>query len=506
MNDLLGPWFILGGYALSFVLLWIAGRLESRTATGSTVCHALCGITASGTTLYWLSVGTDSGVPLLLWCVVPLVVTAVIMWRGWHQRNWIERLAASTEPSFGIVPARGRAVGLDHPDPGPRRTTVEFEHRGHRLLGIEYSTNPPREGDAFAPLGRVAEEIDSINAVVELRIPAVPALTISPRTKAFEPDFFTPFEDARITRNAFGWLRPDTALDTVDIDPEFDRRFSVSTSDPEFAAALLTGEVRELIMNDLWFRVHDVGFHRDAIWTTDTGGLTEDRMFGNARRLAMLVATVPAPLWEVWAGNIEFHSVAAGSDTGYDAWTDTSGGVRAAVNRRREAADRQPVTSTSLTARSLIASALLAVGIVPVANSAATLIGLAPHVQLTVTDISEGGTRRCINTTGGLSCTTDRSRVGGTYERDGATHATTAAWIGGLPHRGDVVEIMIGPFWGHPGYQNRFDVVFDLVLGLVAPLLGYYLVKRTYLPRPSRRARKIRKYTAERSASTPDNL
>ncbi|GAA3537776.1 hypothetical protein GCM10022222_21760 [Amycolatopsis ultiminotia] len=499
MEDLFGPWFIVGGYLLAFVLLWIAGWTERRSRAASVVCYVLCGIAVSESTLYWLSAGTDSDLPQLLWYAFPLVVTALIAWRGWHQRNWIERLGAAAEPTFGVLPHRGHAVRLDHPDPGPRRTTVEFGHQGHRVLGIEYSSNPPREGEAFAQVGRVAEELDSINAVVELRIPAMPALTVSPKTGAFEPDFFTPLEDARITRNVFGWLQPDATMHSVEVDPEFDRRFSVHTSDPEFAAVVLAGEVREMIMNDLWFRVHQVAFHNDAVWTTDTGGLTEDRLFGNSRRLAMLVAAVPAQVWEVWADDREFHEVAARSDTSYDAWFGKRGGfVRTPVNRRREAADRQPVTSVSLTARSLIALGLLAMGIGPVGNSAAALTGLAPHVQLTVTGMSAGGTRHCINTTGGISCSTDRPSVQGTYESDGATLETTAIWRGELPSRSDVVEIMVGPLWGHPGYQTGswFDAFYEFVLCLLYPLLGLYLARRTYRPRPPRRVRKMRRRLA----------
>ncbi|WP_033291172.1 hypothetical protein [Amycolatopsis jejuensis] len=499
MDDLLGPWFIVGGYLLSFALLWLAGWAERRNPTVSAVCYALCGIAVSETTLYWLAAGTGSDLPQLVWIAFPLVITALIAWRGWHQRSWVNRLGAGSEPTFGFLPHRGRAVPLDHPDPGPRRTTVEFTHQGHWLLGIEYSSNPPREGESFAGVAKVAEEIDSVNAVVELRIPAVPALWISPKQGAFEPEFFTPFEDARITRNHFGWLRPDTAVDSVEIDPDFDRRFTVMTSDPEFAAAVLTGACREMIMNDLWFRVHEVAFHGTAIWTTDTGGLTEDRMFGNSRRLAMLAAAVPAPVWEVWGGDRDFHDLTTRSDPSYDAWFGKRGGfIRTPVNRRREAADRQPVTSISLTMRSLIALGLIALGFGAVGNSAAALTGLAPQVQVKVTGIGAGGTRHCINTTGGFSCSVDRASIRGTYEEDGGTREISADWLGDLPSRGDVVELAVGPLWGHPGYQSgiRSYAALDLLIGLIWPLVGLYLAKRTYLPRPPRRVRKMRKTLA----------
>ncbi|MFI5605986.1 hypothetical protein [Amycolatopsis sp. NPDC051903] len=492
---MLGPWFVVGGYALAFVLMWIAGRAERRSPVASAVCYSLSGIAISEASLYWLSAGTGSDVPQLLWYAFPLVVTVLVMWRGWHQRNWVKRLDSVDEPAFGFLPHRGVAVALDHPDPSPRRATVEFTHNGHRLLGMEYSTRPPRENEVFAAAGQVAEEIDSVNSVVELRIPHVPALTISPRTGAFEPEHFTPLEDARITRNAFGWLRPDTTFGSFEVDPEFDRRYSVSTSDPEFAHAVLTGEVRELIMTDLWFRVHQVAFHGDALWTTDTGGLTEDRMFGNSRRLAVLAAAVPAPVWETWAADRDFHTAATRSDTSYDGWSGKRGGfIRTPVNRRREAADRQPVTSTSLTVRSLIALGLIALGAGPVGNSVAAITGLAPQVHLAVDNISAGGTRHCVSTTGGLSCSADRPSVRGTYTDDGGIHQVSADWSGELPRRGDVVEVMVGPLWGHPGYQigSRTYAVLDFLICLLYPLVGLYLAKRTYLPRPPRRARRMR--------------
>lgn len=500
MDDgLLGPWLIVGGYALAFVLMGIAGRLERRSPVASAVCYSLAGIAISEASLYWLSAGTDSDVPQYLWFVFPLIVTALIMWRGWHQRNWISRLDAVDEPTFGFLPHRGRAVALDHPDPWPRRATVEFTHNGHRLLGMEYSTQPPRENEVFAAAGKVAEEIDSINSVVELRIPNVPTLTIASRTGAFEPEHFTPFEDARITRNAFGWLEPDTTVDTFEVDPEFDRRYAVTTSDPEFARAMLTGAVREMFMTDLWFRVHQVAFRGSAMWTTDTGGLTEDRMFGNSRRLAMLAAAVPAAVWETWAGDREFHAVATRADTGYDGWFGTRGGfIRTAVNRKREAADRQPVTSTSLTARTLVALGLIALGAGPVINSAAAITGLAPQVQVKVDNISGRGPRHCVNTTGGLSCSADRPTVHGTYPDDGELRQVSTDWSGDLPRRGDTVEVMVGPLWGHPGYQtdSRTYAVLDFLVCLLYPLVGLYLAKRTYLPRPPRRVRRMRERLA----------
>lgn len=497
-DELIAPGYFFGGYALSFVLLWIASWAERRSAITAAIFHALCGITVSLTTLYWFS--ASMSVPQWAWYGVPLAVAALLTWRGWHQRHWAKRVDSSGEPSFGFLPRHGLAVPRDHPDPWPTRSAVEFTQHGHRLLGIEYSTESPYRDENFTRKSKLAEELGSICSVVELRIPNVPALTIAPKTKAFAPEHFTPLEDMRITRNQFSWLRPDTTLHEFEVDPEFDRRFSVYTSDPEFAREMLTGEVRELLLNDRWFRVHQIAFREDAVWTTDTGGLTEDRMFDNSRKLAMLAAAVPAAIWDKWANDRQFRSVATSADTRYDAWIGKRGGfLRTPLNRRRDARDRQPVTSISLTARTLIALALIAIGAGPAANSIAVLTRLAPQVEATVSGVNEGGTRHCVTTSGGMSCTADRATVTGTYEEDGVSHEITADWPrNDLPARGAVVEVAIGPFWGHPGYQvgSRYAVT-DLLGSLIWLLPGLFLIKRTYFPSTPRRARKRREAVAK---------
>ncbi|WP_406640530.1 hypothetical protein [Amycolatopsis sp. WGS_07] len=495
--ELIVPGYLFGGYALALVLLWIASWAERRSAITAAVFHALCGITVSLTTLYWFSASTS--VPAPVWYGVPLVAAALLAWRGWHQQRWGNRVDASAEPSFGFLPHHGLAVPRDHPDPWPRRATVEFSQHGHRLLGIEYSTESPYRDENFRRKSKLAEELGSICSVVELRIPNVPALTVSPKTKAFAPDHFTPLEDMRITRNQFSWLRPDTTLHEFETDPEFDRRFSVYTSDPEFAREMLTGEVRELLLTDRWFRVHQVAFREDAVWATDTGGLTEDRMFDNSRKLAMLAAAVPAAVWDKWANDRHFHSVATNADTRYDAWLGNRGGfIRTPLNRRRDARDRQPVTSISLTARTLIALALITVGAAPAGNSIAALTRLAPQVQATVSAVNEGGTRHCVTTSGGMSCTADRATVTGSYEQDGSAREITADWSrNDLPARGTVVEIAVGPFWGHPGYQvGSAYAAVDLLGALIWVLPGLFLIKRTYLPSTPRRVRKRRETQA----------
>lgn len=498
MDELVVPGYFFGGYALAFALLWIAAWAERRSAVLAAVFHVLCGITVSLATLYWFSASLI--VPPLAWYGVPLVVAALLAWRGWRSQHWAKRVDSSGEPSFGFLPRQGLAVPRDHPDPWPTRATVEFTHHGHRLLGIEYSTESPYRDSNFRRKSKLAEALGSICSVVELRVPNVPALTISPKIKAFAPEHFTPLEDMRITRNQFSWLRPDTTLHEFETDPEFDRRFSVYTSDPDFAREMLTGEVRELLLNDPWFRVHQVAFREDAIWTTDTGGLTEDRMFDNSRKLAMLAATVPSAMWEKWANDRQFRAVATRADTAYDAWIGKRGGfLRTPLNRRRDARDRQPVTSISLTARTLIALALIAVGIGPAGNSIAVLTGLAPQVQATVTGASGGGTRHCVSTTGGPSCTVDRAEVYGTYEQGGIIHEITADWNKNeLPARGTVVEIAVGPFGGDLGYQvGSVFAAVDLLGALILLFPGLLLIKRTYLPSVPRRVKKRREALAK---------
>ncbi|QYN24841.1 hypothetical protein [Amycolatopsis sp. DSM 110486] len=491
--DLFEPWFIVGGFALGFVLLWLGNWLERRSGVAAAVCFALCGVAFSETSLYWLSAGTGSNVPQFLWIAFPVAFAAFVVWRGWRQRTWIARIPGSADrQTFGVLPHLGRGVPLNHPDPGPVRTTIEFDQQGHRVLGIEYSITPRREDEQFAEVAKVAEQIDSIYSAVELRIPAVPALTISPKTGAFEPEHFTPLEDARITRNAFGWLRPDTGLETFEVDAEFDRRFSVTTSDPKFAAAALTDEVRALILGDLWFRVHEVAFHGDATWTTESGGLTEDRMFGSSRRLAMLVAAVPAPVWEVWGGDRGFASVTTGSDTSYVAWNGGRGGaVRTPVNRFREAADRQPVTSVSLTTRTTIALALVLAGLLPIVNSLSALVGVAPETQLSVLEAHEGFAGNCSSRS--ASCTGSNDWVRGTYVLDGETHDVSTEWIDTLPAKGAVVDVEIGPLWWHPVLESSLAAVVTLLIGLLPLLAGAMLAKATYRPRPPRRVRKLRR-------------
>ncbi|WP_116204566.1 hypothetical protein [Amycolatopsis circi] len=98
-DELIVPDYFFGGYALAFVLLWIASWAERRSAILAAVFHTLCGITVSFTTLYWFS--ASMAVSPLAWYGVPLVVAALLAWRGWCQQSWVKRVDSTDEPSFG---------------------------------------------------------------------------------------------------------------------------------------------------------------------------------------------------------------------------------------------------------------------------------------------------------------------------------------------------------------------------------------------------------------------
>jgi hypothetical protein len=349
-HQLAGPWLILGGYAVAGVVLWLGGKLRGR---GSTVCYGLAGIVLSETTLYWVSAGTDSNVPDILWFVFPLVVTALVAWRGYRLRTWTKRVGGAAQPTFGVFPRQGLAVGLaeQHRDPVE---TVEFEHHGYRLLGVQYGLGGRREEEGFESLRKTASLIDGTYSMVQLRTPVVPSLVIRPNTAAFEPERFTPLEDARITRNTVGALKPDAFLRAVD---DIDRAFTVTSTDPEFARAVLTDEVIAMLTTDPWFRVREIACHEGSLWVTESGSLTRERMFVNSRHLARLAAIIP---WE----DEEFRRFAAETDTSETSWLGRGrGGIRTAINRRREAAGRQTLSAISLTVRTVVVVALLVPGL-----------------------------------------------------------------------------------------------------------------------------------------------
>lgn len=330
--------------------------------------------------------------------------------------------------------------------------TVEFDHRGHRLLGVEYG------------------DIEKYS-MVQLRSPSVPTLVITPRLGAFEPERFTPIEDARITRNTVGAPKPDAELLPFEAGPEFDRRFTVTTSDEEFARAVLTDEVRALLMGEPWFRVREVVFHDGALWTVEAGRLTDGRVFDNSRQLARLAAAVPAELWGA--------DFASGVDTSEEGWHGRrKGGVRAALNRRREARDRQPLSALSLTVRVVVALVLLVPGLLLAGNALAAMTGLAPEVRLTVT-----GSFPSTPSSGSCSSCGNNDMVSGTYE-GGAVHQMWWMTWAELPEKGDVVDVSVGPLWWHPVVEGTDTAVFLLLIASLPLLAGGLLAKMTCWPRP----------------------
>ncbi|MEV6907896.1 hypothetical protein [Amycolatopsis sp. NPDC051071] len=458
-----GPWLIAAGYAVGAGLLFLGNRFDGRRPKAAAVCYSVAGVAFSETSLYWLSAGT--GVAQWLWFAVPLVIVALVAWRGYRQTTWIKRLGGSGTASFGVLPRHGIAVS--HSEEDSVAALVELDHNGHRLLGAEYSLTPP--GGLGEPV-RTADLIDGTYSLVQLRTPVVPSLVITPNVGAFEPERFTPFEDARITRNTIGAPKPDALLQRFETGTDFDRRFTVTTSDPEFARTFLSPAVRDLLTRDVWFRVREVALHGGSLWVTEAGALTEQRMFTGARRLALLAAAAD---WRDEA----FDAVAKAADTG-------GAGQGGSLDRRREAADRQPLSMFSLVARSVIALALVLPGLALAVNSLTALTGLAPEVRLTVTTTqrAEAGTASCTSCGNG-------NLVDGTYELSGETvRVTDLRWMsfGTFPERGDVVDVSIGPLWWHPLIEGTDTGVFLLLIGLAPALVGLALAKATYLPRPRR--------------------
>jgi len=338
-----------------------------------------------------------------------------------------------------------------------RGKTVGIEHNGHRLLGLEYG------------------DIEKYSRI-QLRTPVVPSLVITPRTGAFEPERFTPIEDARITRNTVGAQKPDATLRPFEAGSEFDRRFSVTTSDEDFARAVLD-EVRELLLNEPWFRVREVAFHDGALWTTEAGRLTEERVFDNSRQLARLAAAVPAALWG--------EDFASGVDTSEEGWHGRrKGGPRAALNRRRVARDRQPLSALALTVRTVVALVLLP-GLLLAGNALAAMTGLTPEVKLVVT-----GSFPSTPSSGNCSSCGNNDMVSGTYDDGGTVREVYQTWWmtwSELPAKGDVVDVEVGPLWWHPVVERTDTAVFLLLIALLPLLTGALLTKMTVWPRPRKK-------------------
>jgi len=475
MDQLTGPWLILGGYAAGLGLLLLGSRFDGRRPTATALCYTASGVALSETSLYWLSAGTRSDVPGVLWVAFPLVIAGLTAWRAYRQKTWTRRVGGADRATFGVLPSRGIAVGHDSPADAVA-ATVELDHHGYRLLGLEYSLGPSGEPGLHG-VAKNASLVDGHYAMVQLRTPLVPSLVITPLSGAFEPERFTPLEDARITRNVIGSLKPDAQLRRFETGTEFDRQCTIMTSDPDFAAAVLTPEVLELFTGDPWFRVREVAFHGGSLWATEAGTLTEERLFITSRRLALLAAAVPAECW----GD---DTLVTSADTSEASWVgkrSLTAVIRTPLNRRREAASRQALTAPSLLARSVVALALLLPGLSVAGNAVAALTGLAPEVRLTVTG--------SLDSTAGDGCSTcgHGELVNGTYSYDGAEYEVSQmSWMSfaALPKRGDVVDVARGPLWWHPLIERTDTAVFLLLYGLAPLLTGAALARATYLPRP----------------------
>lgn len=551
--ELLKPWIIVLGYAVAVGVLVLGSKLaeradaspDDRWRTAARLAYSAAGFVASATTLFWATLGTFSGPAMVLWAVFPAAVAALVWWRSYRQREWMDRVAGRRgvqysrdnpgRPSFGVLPAGGSAVGADDPRAG-FESAVELDMRGLRVLGVQYTfgdiapTKPRKKRPS-----KFLEAVDRVGntyGMVQLRTPSVPTLVITPRPtdeqhKDFgplEPSEFRPFEDARLTRNIIGGLTPEGELRPVDLaDGDFTRRFSVRAADAEFAAAVLTPEVRQRLTSDPLFSTREVVFHNGALWTAQFGELTEEALVEDSRRLTRLAATVPPNAWHHGApGPLQpeqFTSALREADAAGElrppaaeypalkwlAWlavlaailfaidlaidiSPTSAvvqfaglgvipavaaAVRHRFNVRREAVGRTPLRTWSLTLRTIVVLALLIPGAALFANSTLAITGLAAEVDLTVTEVA------CDANDDG-DCGYD---ISGNYRLDGEVRRVEGSnWMqwrmfGPLPEEGDVIEIAIGPLWWQPMIESTGVGVFLLFCGLGLLLVGLLAAK-----------------------------
>lgn len=386
----------------------------------------------------------------------------------------MKKLSGTGEPTFGIMPNNSVAVDYHRPTDGVREL-VEFDRQGHRVRAMQYvSMVAPGKAPS------VADSLDRTYNIVQLRTPTVPALELTPRTGAFEPERFTPIEDAVITRLAFGMLRSEATTREVKTDTDLDEQFIIEAEDPELARAMLTPGVRHLLTSDSWFRTKQIGFTNGAVWALETGGLSRDVALANSRHLAQLAATVEADAWR--AGATEFLEVVRTADTGDKAWyAGARRSPRAWINQRRHAKNRLPLTNRGLIFRIIAMLMLLVPSISVTVNALTALVGLASTAEVTITESYEGqpGTGSC------TSCGSN-DRIIGTYVEDGVTHTVDTGWMSftRLPDKGEVVEISIGPLWWNPMIEAADTAVFLILFALLPLLLGYWLVRATFFPRP----------------------
>lgn len=485
--ELLKPWVVVGGYLLAFGLLALSNRFDGRPTLRRGLLWA-AGALASVTSLYWLTWGTFSGPAAWLWAIFPLAVAAFVWWRRYRRGEWTDRVAGRDgrvfsrgnpgRPSFGVLPSGGLAVDAEDERAG-FEAAVEFDHAGQRVLGVEYTLGqraqaPTQQGGKFVEAVDMAGNTFSL---VQLRTPAAPTLVVAPRTTAeqqenhgpLELSEIRPFQDARLTRNVVGALTPDTRLLKATLDDDaFSRRFSVRAADPEQVARVLTPEIRQLLVSDPWFHVREVVFHHGALWTTRYGAMSERELREDADNLSRLAAAVPSDVWRS-TGDAETERFLAQLAAAEAQPAAAASGGLGRFNARRRAAGRAPMGIASFAVRAVCVLALVIPGASMLTNAVLAVTGVAPQVQLTVTDV------KCDQNSNSDAC---GDLVSGTYERNGERHTlvdeTWLAWRSTTepPVVGDVVEVRIGPLWWHPMIETTGVGIFLLIIGLGLVITG----------------------------------
>ncbi|OLR94355.1 hypothetical protein [Actinokineospora bangkokensis] len=339
-----------GAVAVAALLLGVLAQ-NRGWRLASAVAYGIAGGVGALTTGYAVSGGTFDGGWYQVWTLLPLAFTVLVWWLGHRQAGWMRRLGVvldeGTAPSFGVLP--GPVAAVAHDDPAGRFTTaVEFTAQGHRVLAAQY-TSHTSDRPGVRPGGRLDQAItlvDATCALVQVRVPRVPAVVLTP-----VPGHHNPAEDARTTRNLVGAVRPDAVLHPVEGAITLADRFEVHAEDPDAARLLLTPRVQEAIAGDPWCRVRPLALAHGALWTTEAGHLTETAALDGSRHLARLAAVVP---WD----DADYAATAAAADTSAAAWYGGRRRLLARVNDRRLAADRPPLSAGSLARRLLVLTAV----------------------------------------------------------------------------------------------------------------------------------------------------
>ncbi|MGH3467933.1 MAG: hypothetical protein ACRDQF_09420 [Thermocrispum sp.] len=438
-NELIGPWILIGGYAVAIGFLFLAiqfekrqkrarGRARARWKSLLKGCWAAMGFVASATTLFWATGFTMSGPLVVLWAAVPVAVGLLIWWRKRDQGEWMDRFIAAgrgtyftaerlsavnaARPSFGVIPERV-VRGFGNQARVRLLASVELGHQGHELMGVQYlaETGDAAELDDLSDgvVVKTAKLANTYN-LAQLRTPTVPTLVVRPRLArdrqaeygALATGPIRPFEETRLDLNTGGVPVLDAELERVRLDDhEFDKMFAVRGSDPTFVRAVFTPEMTTRWQADAWFRVSGIMFHDGVLMTPRHGQLTEDAFVDNTRRLAELAAAVPAEAWSHGGpsddaeGTLDadtFLSVLAQAEVSEQIWLsdrlDTTGlgwRIRKAINARYVAADRPPPTRRGLALLlALIAPALVLGGLWLTVLAIGTISSAEPQVSDTI--------------------------------------------------------------------------------------------------------------------------